>query len=205
MSKTYIVLTIVAVLVAVGLLFLPEKGNYKETKPELLIKEINDPARFFHVDQIAERLIDEDPSMMLIDVRTADQFAGFSLPGAINIPLDQVLLPEWKDYLYQNDLDVVLFSNSDLYADQAWILCTRLGYKNLYVLKGGLNEWYTCILNPIEPPETAPTEEFDLFSFRSAASLYFKGGADVNADSGDSRETIIIKKREKKSTTAGGC
>ncbi len=93
MSKTYIVLTLVAVLVAVGLLFLPENERYNETNPELLIKEINDPARFLSVDLIAERLIDEDPSLMLIDVRTAKQFADYSLPNAINIPLDKILLP----------------------------------------------------------------------------------------------------------------
>lgn len=205
MSKTYIALTLVAVLVAVGLLFLPENEPYEETSPELLIKEINDPARFLSVDLIAERLIDEDPSLMLIDVRTANQFADYSLPTAINILLDQILLSEWSDYLYQEDMDVVLYSNSSLYADQAWILCTRLGYKNLYVLTGGLNEWYICIMNPSEPNETSASEEFDLYSFRLAASQYFRGGSDVNVQKDLSKEKIIIKKRQKKATTAGGC
>ncbi len=38
-----------------------------------------------------------------------------------------------------------------------------LGYKNLYVMKGGLNEWFAKILNPTEPPQTAPTEEYNLY------------------------------------------
>lgn len=205
MSKTYLVLTIVAVLVASGLLFLPEKANYDETKPELLLKEINDPARYLSVDLVAERLIDEDPSIMLIDVRSVEQFGEYSLPRSVNIPLSQILQPEQMDYLYQEDMDIVLYSNDDLYADQAWILCTRLGYKNLYVLKGGLNQWYISILNPSEPAETEPTEKFDLYSFRLAASQYFRGGADVHVDAGTSKEKIIIKKRVKKTTTAGGC
>lgn len=205
MSKTYIALTLVAILVAVGLLFLPEKESYNETTPELLIKEINDPARFLSVDLIAERLIDEDPSLMLVDVRDAKQYTEYSLSGSFNIPLDQILLPEWMDYLYQDDMDVILFSNSSLSADQAWILCTRIGYKNLYVLRGGLNEWYTCIMNPSEPAETAPTEAFDLYSFRLAASQYFRGGSDVNVQTEAPKEKIIIKKRQRKTTTAGGC
>lgn len=205
MSKTYIVLALIVVLVAVGLLFLPEHSNYKEINPELLIKEINDPARFLSVDLVAERLIDEDPSIMLIDVRTPEQYAEYSLPRSVNIPLNQILLPEWKDYLYQDNMDVVLYSNSDLYADQAWILCTRLGYKNLYVMRGGLNEWYTCILEPSEPFETAPTEEFALYSFRLAASQYFGGGTDSDVQTDIPKENIVIKKRQKKTTTAGGC
>jgi sulfur-carrier protein adenylyltransferase/sulfurtransferase len=205
MSKTYIVLALIVVLVAVGLLFLPEHSNFEEINPELLIMEINDPARFLSVDQVAERLIDEDPSIMLIDLRTPEQYQEYSLPRSINIPLDQLLIPEWKDYLYQDNMDVILYSNSDLYADQAWIICTRLGYKNLYVMKGGLNEWYTCILEPSEPFETDPTEEFALYSFRLAASQYFGGGTEANVHSDKPKENIVIKRRQKKTTTAGGC
>lgn len=205
MSKTYIVLALIVVLVAVGLLFLPEHSNFEEINPELLIKEINDPARFLSVDQVAERLIDEDPSIMLIDVRTPEQYKEYSLPRSFNIPLDQLLDSAWKDYLNQENMDVILYSNSDLYADQAWIICTRLGYKNLYVMNGGLNEWYTCILDPSEPLETAPTEEFALYSFRLAASQYFGGGTDSNMQTDKPKENIVIKRRQKKTTTAGGC
>lgn len=205
MSKTYIILTIIAVLIAVGVLFLPVHKNYKETEPRLLLKEMNDPARFLSVDIVAERLINEDPSLMLVDVRTIEQYNAYSLPRSINIPLDQILLPESKDYLDQDNMDVVLYSNSDLFADQVWIICARLGFKNQYVLKGGLNNWYTCIMNPVKPAETAPTEEFDLYSFRMAASQYFRGGSDVNVQTDLSKENIVIKKRQKKITTTGGC
>lgn len=205
MSKAYITLTIIAVLVALVLLFLPERINYEETKPEMLIKEINDPARYLSVDQVAERLINEDPSLMLIDVRNADQYNKYSLPGAFNIPLGNLLEPEWIDYLNQDDMDVVLFSNGDVYADQAWILCTRLGYKNLYVIKGGLNKWYSNIISPNKPKETAPSEEFDRYSFRLAASQYFRGDSDVSIQADMSNEKVIIKRKKKKVNTAGGC
>lgn len=205
MSKTYIALALIVVLVAVGLLFLPEHSKYVEINPKLLIKEINDPARFLSVDQVAERLIDEDPSIMLIDVRTPERYKEYSLPRTINIPLDQLLDSAWKDYLNQDNMDVILYSNSDLYADQAWIICTRLGYKNLYVMKGGINEWYSCIFNPSAPAETAPNEEFALYSFRLAASQYFGGSTDLNMQTDKPKENIVIKKRQKKTITAGGC
>jgi rhodanese-related sulfurtransferase len=205
MAKTYIGLTIVAILVAAGLLFLPDHKNFNEVKPDLLFKEINDPARFLSADLVAERLINEDPSIMLIDVRTSEQFTEYSLPRSINIPLDKIFEPEWKDYLLQDNIDVVLYSNSDLYADQVWILYTRIGYKNLYVLKGGLNQWFKDIMQPIPPPETTSSEAFDLYSFRKAASQYFGGGSQAELSADQPKKEVPIIKRTRKRTTAGGC
>jgi hypothetical protein len=119
--------------------------------------------------------------------------------------MEQLQNPEWNDYLFQKNMDLVLYSNSDLTADQAWILCTRLGCKNLYVMKGGLNEWYKCIMKPSIPAETAPTEEFDLYSFRLAASQYFGGGTDANVQAESPKNDIKITKQKKRTATAGGC
>lgn len=205
MSKRYILILVVLTALAFGLLILPDSHNSIDVKPELLLNEINSTSRFLSVDLVAERLIDEDPSIMLIDVRSPDQSAEYSLPGAFSIPLDEVALPDWEDYLNQDDMDVVLYSNSDLFADQAWIICTRLGYKNLYVMKGGLNEWFETIMQPKLPPETASKEEFDLYSFRQAARQYFGGGSNIEVEADLPKENIVIKKREKKVVAEGGC
>lgn len=205
MSKTYIFITIIAVFGAAVLLFLPERSIQSEIEPEVLFKEINNPSRYLSVDHVAQRIIEQDPSILLIDVRPEDQYNEFSMTRSINVPLDSVLLSEQEEYLNRDDLDVVLYSNDDLYADQAWILCTRLGYKNLYVMKGGLNEWFAKILNPIEPPQTAPIEEYDLYTFRLAAKQYFLGGTAIEIDSDFKEKNIIVKRRTKKSVTAGGC
>ncbi len=205
MTKTYIILAVILIAIAFGVLLLPASiGNKYQVDPENLLKEINNPSRYLSVDLIAERLINEDPSVMLVDVRSQDEYSSYSLPGAINIPLKALVNPEWKDYLGTGDKDVVLFSNGDLYSDQAWILCTRLGYKNIYLMKGGLNEWFSCIMQPVEPPETAPKEAFDLYSFRKAASLHFGGGQpEIRAEL--PKENIVVKKRIKTRKAEGGC
>jgi len=205
MSKRYILILVVLTALAFGLLVLPDSKRSKDVKPELLLKEINSPSRYLSVDLVAERLIDEDPSIMLIDVRSPDQSAEYFLPGAFSIPLDEIILADWEDYLNQEDMDVVLYSNSDLFADQAWILCTRLGYKNLYVMKGGLNEWFATIMQPQSPPETASKEEFDLYSFRKAARQYFGGGSNIEIETDLPKENIVVKKRVKKVVAEGGC
>lgn len=205
MSKRYILILVVLTALAFGLLILPDSNRSSDVKPELLLKEINSSSRYLSVDIVAERLIDEDPSIMLIDVRSPYESAEYSLPNAFAIPLEEVVLPDWEDYLNQDDMDVVLYSNGDLFADQAWILCTRLGYKNLYVMKGGLNEWFKTIMQPVSPPETASKEEFDLYSFRKAARQYFGGGSNIEIEADLPKENIVIKKREKKVVAEGGC
>ena len=67
----------------------------------------------------------------------------------------------------------MFFSNDNFYADQAWILCNRIGYKNLRVLKGGMNAWYNTIINPPKPTEDMPEEAFKLYDTRKAASMFF--------------------------------
>ena len=205
MTKTYIILAIVLIGFAFGLILLPEHKTTNEANPEILLKEAFSKSRFLSPDQIADRLINEDPSIFLIDVRTPDQYQEYSLPGAFNIPLDEMILSDWKDYLDQEDMDVVLVSNGGLYADQAWMLCKRMGYNNLYVMEGGLNAWFKNIMQAEMPAETAAKEDFDLYAFRKGAARYFGGGSEIEVESSIPKENIVVKRREKKNVAEGGC
>lgn len=205
MSKTYVILAIVLIGFAFGLVLLPESKETNKPDPQILLKEAFSKSRFLSPDQIADRLINEDPSILLIDVRTPDQYQEYSLPNAFNIPLDEIILEDWEDYLDQEDVDVVLVSNGGLYADQAWLLCKRMGYNNLYVMEGGLNAWFRNIMQPEMPAETAAKEDFDLYAFRKGAAQYFGGGSQVEVESSVPKENIVVKKREKKNVAEGGC
>lgn len=206
MSKLYIVLILILIGLSGGLLLLPEIQRSDDLDPESLFKAVNNRARYLSVDHVAERLINEDPSIMLIDVRSIDQSMAFALPSSMSIPLDEILLPEWEDYLEQEGMDIVLYSNGDVIADQAWMICTRKGYKNLYVMAGGLNKWFSDIMQPVAPDETAPSEEFDLYLFRKAARLHFGGGTlEIETTPSADRQAVKLVKREKKTVTEGGC
>jgi len=203
-SRTYLILSVLLAGLAFVLVLLPKTTRNKEIQPDKLLIEINDPARFVNPDFIAERLINEDPSLQLVDVRTKDQFSKFTLPGAVNIPLNEMSNEEWDESLNQEDKDVILFSNDDLYADQAWIICARQGYKNIYVMKGGLNLWFKDILSPEKPSETASKEEFETYYFRKAAAQYFRGPSSIiKTDIAPSN--VELKKKEKKISAEGGC
>ena len=116
MSNAYKLILALLLILAFGLILLPEVNHPEKVKPEQLFQKINSTARFLSPDHVAEKLINEDPSIFLIDVRSGDQYVDYSLPGAFNIPLDEMALPNWEEYFTQEGVDVVLFSNSDLHA-----------------------------------------------------------------------------------------
>ena len=204
MAKRYIFLALILLLAAFGLTRLPDRIDNFQISPEELLVRINDPAKFQTPHQIAKRLIERDPSMFLIDVRNVEQYEAYSLPGAINISGDVITAPEWFDYINQEGMDIVFYSNADVYADQAWMLFAQQGVEQIYVLKGGINEWFKTIIQPIPPDESAPSEAFDRYAFELAASIYFGGTSAGTAPSSTIKKEVIVRKKEKKATE-GGC
>jgi len=208
LSFQYILLAAILILSAVGLVLLPKYEKHEGIDAKELLSNVISPERYISTDELADNIIKQDPSFIIIDVRDSVSFKKNSLPNAINIPLKKLLGEDASAYLDQDQLDVVLFSNTNFYSDQAWILCNRLGYKNLRVLKGGVNEWFNTIINPPKPTENMPATAFELYSFRKAASMYF-GVAYPEAI-----KKVVVKKAPKKVRTVkkkkkkkpeGGC
>ena len=78
---------------------------------------------------------------MLVEALGAAYFADAHLPGAINLPADQVdrLAPELLPDL---DADVVVYcSGTCSSATIAAERLTALGYRHIRVLEGGKEEW----------------------------------------------------------------
>lgn len=203
MNKNYLFLAILMLLLAAGLLLVPKRHNYQQIKPENLMRDITQTARFVTTDQVAKRIIEGDPTLELIDIRPAKDFEAFSLTNAINIPIDSLLSPDYLDYLGIEDMNVVFYGNDDIMADQAWVIAKRMGYKSIYVMEGGLNCWIKTIIRPVEPEESAPLEDFDLYQFRKGASAYFTGAKVEAPESGKSGVKVV--RRKKGSAVAGGC
>lgn len=204
MNKAYYTLAVFLLLLGVGLFLLPERDHPDEASPRELLSDLRNPSRFISTDKVAEMLIDKDPTLVLVDVRDMYDYLDFSLPGAHSIPLEEILLHNWVDSLAYKQSKVVLFSNSDIRAEQAWMLLQRQNHKNMHVMKGGLNQWFETIIRPTAPPETASDDEIDLYQFRKGASIYFTGGTTaIEPETGG--EAVIITKRKKTQVVEGGC
>ena len=177
-----------------------------EITPDLLNKKIIQQTRYFTPEEVAEMIISGDPSLQLIDVRTEKFYNKFTLKGAMNIPIADLLKQENLDYLDQDVYRTVLFSNGTSDADVAWIIATRLGYENVYVMKGGLNRWVDNILQPSEKSVIWDRIDDEMYQYRRGASEYF-GGKVIDPEEGTNDGPKAKKKvvRRKKKEVEGGC
>ncbi len=206
MNKKYLLLTGIIIALGVGILFMPAKDTAKQTQPELLLAAIDDPSRFLTTDDITDRLVKKDPALMLIDVRPESQFKAFSVPGAINIPLDSLLSASVQETLNQKEMDKVFYSNADVTSDQAWIICKRIGKQRIYVMQGGVNKWFSTIVKAEKPAATAPTEAIDLYQFRIAACQHFFGSPEmVAAPKAAEKQKVTVVKKASGAASGGGC
>jgi len=202
---TYLALIIVPMGLIIAAVPPNRTKQYKLTAQELL-DEVNTRNQYVTSDAVADMIIKKDPSLLLIDVRSQDEFEKFSLPGAINIPLNDLLSDKYTDILNQEVKMNIFYSNGTLNANEAWLITRQLGYNNNFVLEGGLNYWFDTILNPQKPPSTSPDEEFAKYDFRKSAGMALGGGSVQAAKpEASSSGKPAIKAVAKKKKAAGGC
>ena len=207
--RRYQILAAILFILAAGLVLLPKYKKNEGIAPDQFVKNIISPERYISTDLLADRLVNQDPTVLLIDTRSEQEFNDFALPNAVNIPLKDLLNEDFDGYINQDVYDIILYSNENFFADQAWIISSRLGFTNLYVLKGGLNEWFNTIINPKLPDQTMPQEAFDLYSFRKAAGMYFGVGVvkleGKKLTKSKPVKKVVTVKKKKKRVPEGGC
>ena len=142
-----------------------------------MLLELNDERRFLSTDQVAKIIINKDPSYQLIDIRDVNSYQAYQLPGAVQLDLDAITSDSAIEELACAKYNHIFYGNGNLLADRAWYLHRLSGCQGGFVMKGGLNEWTKNILSPEVPPETADTEEMDLYAFRKAVSLFLTGNS----------------------------
>jgi rhodanese-related sulfurtransferase len=77
-----------------------------------------------------------------VDIRPSDLYALGHIQNAINLPLRQLLdgesISTLKKFL-AGGKDVVLYGSDELQATAPWLLLQQLGYKNVFLLRGGMS------------------------------------------------------------------
>ncbi|MFA5831891.1 MAG: YeeE/YedE thiosulfate transporter family protein [Bacteroidota bacterium] len=136
------ILTIGAVL-----LFLPD---YKER----VFNEISDSeylkthsVKEMTVDELTFRIIDHDPKLVIIDVRSPKEFSNLLLPGSTNIETKQIFQKEFSDVLGNRHKKKVFVGNDEISSRTAALIAQRLGYENISILCGGLPLLLNSVVN----------------------------------------------------------
>jgi len=207
MKKEYLIGILIFLVLAVFVAFQGVKErDYFETKPDQLFLDLIESTRYFSVEEVAQMIISQDPSIQLIDVRDAEFYNKFSLSGAINIPLNELFTEENIAYLDQDVYKTIFFSNGNSDADVAWVIANRMGYNNTFVMLGGLNTWVDNILQPRDNSVIWDKVNDQMYQYRRGASIYFGGESpQVEADDATKVKTKKPPLKRKKKEVEGGC
>jgi 3-mercaptopyruvate sulfurtransferase SseA len=192
-------------MVGLGLIaaIVPYKHNKPgQLKPSGLLEKSIDDQYFMTVDKVAKSISNEDSTIQIIDLRKPEEFKEANIPGSINIPYKDLLNSDNEAYLDQKKLKNIFYSNGDILSSQAWILCTGMGYQNLYIMQGGMNEWYKTVMNTSFSGERISARENALFEARFKARKLFN---EMNSMPDSLKMKFIETKRKNKKKLDGGC
>jgi NADPH-dependent 2,4-dienoyl-CoA reductase/sulfur reductase-like enzyme/rhodanese-related sulfurtransferase len=87
-------------------------------------------------------LKDLKPDDLLIDVRRADEFAAGKIPGAVNLPIDEI-----RSRLNElpKDKNIYIYCEAGLRGYLAQRILRQNGYNSVYNLSGGYILWKACV------------------------------------------------------------
>src|SRR5210317_1540444 len=100
--NTRVILSIILISFGSIAAILPkQKTSSVQLNADDLLREIRLETNLVSTDELADLLINLDPGLLLIDVRDSLEYSKYHLPGAINIPLNQLLDDKWMPYIDQ--------------------------------------------------------------------------------------------------------
>ncbi|MEN6510726.1 MAG: YeeE/YedE thiosulfate transporter family protein [Chloroherpetonaceae bacterium] len=197
-KKLYIGFSAVIFLVGLSAFILP---NPEVSKPNEVKKEIQNgkiQAAMITPDELALRIINYDNNIKIYDFRPTEEFEKLSLPNSINLKIED-LFRKGSNKLLASDIEVkkIIIANNEESALEAEAIIKDKGYKNLYVLKGGMQTFADEILNFNMPANNIPQNMLATYNFRKSAS---KTIAQIIKDS--KKSNVIVKEKKR---VLGGC
>ncbi len=193
------------ILIVLGIIsaIMSFRNTYKSgISPQEILNLLESKKYIYTSDQLAHFINEEDSAIQIIDIRSMNDFHKACLPGAVNIPFNELFNPENEHFFTQGTLNKIIVENDDQLSTQAWILAMQAGYLNTFILKGGMNEWDSIVMlsefrgNKITPRENA------LFETRYKARRLFN---EWNSMSDSLKAGFYKAKKKKERELVGGC
>lgn len=91
-------------------------------------------------EQLAKRIDSQDSSLVIVDVRSPEEFAAGHIPGAINIPHTH-FPARIADLPAGSEQDVVVYCEIGARSEKAISTLRRNGYSRLLHLDGDIKQW----------------------------------------------------------------
>lgn len=192
---------------AIVFLLLPaeRRTRLNEVSPETLVAQLTSESHFVSTQRVIHHIKHQNDKLVLIDARTDEEYAHFTLPGAIHIPMENILIRGWRP-LFENDhRPKVFFSNGTSAAMQAYMTAKRAGFENIFVLDGGMNKMFGELFVDYDDDkiESYNLQERSTARFMRNARIFFLEGG-VAKDETD-RPMITAPEDSEVIPVIGGC
>lgn len=171
-------------------------------KPQKLLSEVLDKKIYVSVDQVARFVVSEDSTVQIIDLRSPEEFRSANIPGSLNIPYSKFIDNDLNSVLNNQNIKSIFYSNGDFDSNYALVIAMGLNYKEIYVMKGGLNEWFSTIMNSTFTGERITARENALFETRSRARMLF---TEINSLPDSLKLKFMKAKHASSKKLDGGC
>ncbi len=156
---------------AVVLFFLPDRKAALLSEVADPVYQRQHPAEYMTPDEFTFRVLDDDPQLVVLDLRAEEAQKRLALPSAVALPLEGILAREWQPLLGRRHATRVFVDEDGSRALQAALLAERLGFENVRVLQGGVAELRRAILEYQPGGGAVTSAERDRDRFRSEARV----------------------------------
>ncbi len=119
--------------------------------------------------ELGERIMHGDSRLRVIDLRPNSEFEVFHVPGA-----QRSSMRDLSTAALPKNSTVVLYSEGGTHAAQAWVLLRIRGYRDVFVLREGMYEWASRVMEPRLATDATASERME-FERAAKLSLYFGG------------------------------
>ena len=194
--KLYYGLATVTLLAGLMAFTLPDQKTSVLQEVDQEISSNNNNVNKIDSDELAFRLIDDDKHIQIFDFRPEKEFMELNLPKSVNLNKENLFGKNAYKYFSVRKKNVFI-SNDEKSEIEAALIADKLGFENVYILKGGFDEFKENILNFKMPSVVNSRQEENTYRFRTKASKLLPVLIEEN------KKAPIIKKAPKR--VEGGC
>lgn len=167
----YLAIAVVTIFISFTAFLLPEKKSDVLSKAS--DKDVMNTFKAVKMteDEFAFRIIDEDKKMMIIDLRTKEQFGLMSFPNSVNLSHEKLFGKDAAKIFSKKNTDYVFIADNEESELMAAFIAAELGHENVFVLSGGLDGFNRNIINFQPADKILTRQEKDTYRFREKAKI----------------------------------
>ena len=193
----YLGLATVGLFIAISAFMFPPKKAGLLEEVENLEFVANYEIKSMEVDEFAFRIMKKDKKLQIFDFRPYEEYQEMSLPNSISFSTNNFFEKEPNRLLSIRKRTNIIVANDEQTERKIAVIAKELGYNNIEILKGGLENFNSEILNFVNDTEPKNKVEETTFKFREKAAVVIPEMIKNNKPAG--------KVEKKLKRVVGGC